>query len=90
MEVVFNSQTFLFKTSYNWEKTLRYLSVWNIEDKMIGNFWHIHAIHAIWDNDVWNTKVLLYYNNLENNTIFKLVFWVHNINNVMGHLFGWL
>lgn len=39
MEVVLNSQAFLLKTSYNWEKTLRYLSVWNIEDKMIGNFW---------------------------------------------------
>ena len=51
---------------------------------------HIHVIHAIRDNDVWNTKVLLYYNNLENNTIFKEVFWVHNINDVMGHLFGWL
>lgn len=44
IEVVLNGQTFLFKTSYNWEKTLRYLSVWNIEDKIyqkgkIGNFW---------------------------------------------------
>ena len=76
IEVVLNGQTFLFKTSYNWEKTLRYLSVWNIEDKIyqkgkIGNFWITSTFHAIRDNDVWNTKVLLYHNNQGNRIQFS-------------------